>query len=447
MTRCKLCFILFPLFLWVNCWGQNVDPESPHLLAIRTDRLIEVGSGNVIANAVVLIEGERIKAVGSKIDIPKGAQTIDLGNVTILPGLIDCHTHLLQSYYNEVGDGQNIVTTTTLGTPTRALLGAFNARGMLEAGFTAVRDVGNSGAGGDVALRNAIEAGWVPGPRMAVSTRALAPVGGQFDGYPLSPETRDVIVNQEYRVVTGTVEATRAVREAMYEGADLIKVIVGVGPNTLSLEEMNTIVTEAHRGGKRVAAHAVDDAQARIAAEAGVDSIEHGYGASEDVLKLMASKKIFLVPTDGTVDTYIHRTDMKPDAYQQLEAIIKKYPITNNTKRLQRAMKLGVPIAAGSDYYYLGPPDKTRGQTAKWVLHAYADEGMAPIDVIRAATINAARLLGWQDRVGSIEADKLADLIAVEGDPSKDITALDRVDFVMKGGEIVLNRRSPTSTP
>lgn len=304
MTRRKLCFILFPLFLWVNCWGQNVDPESPHLLAIRTDRLIEVGSGNVIANAVVLIEGERIKAVGSKIDIPKGAQTIDLGNVTILPGLIDCHTHLLQSYYNEVGDGQNIVTTTTLGTPTRALLGAFNARGMLEAGFTAVRDVGNSGAGGDVALRNAIESGWVPGPRMAVSTRALAPVGGQFDGYPLSPETRDVIVNQEYRVVTGTVEATRAVREAMYEGADLIKVIVGVGPNTLSLEEMNTIVTEAHRGGKRVAAHAVDDAQARIAAEAGVDSIEHGYGASEDVLKLMASKKIFLVPTDGTVDIH-----------------------------------------------------------------------------------------------------------------------------------------------
>ena len=212
MTRRAVPFIVFLLFLWAHCWGQSDDGHSPHLLAIRADRLLDVNSGSVVANAVVLIEGDKIKAAGSRIDIPRGTRTIDLGNTTLLPGLIDCHTHLLQSYYNQVGDGQNIVTTTTLGTPTRALLGAYNARGMLEAGFTAVRDVGNSGAGGDVALRNAIESGWVPGPRMAVSTRALAPVGGQFDGYPLSPETKDVIVGQEYRVVTGTVEATRGSR-------------------------------------------------------------------------------------------------------------------------------------------------------------------------------------------------------------------------------------------
>lgn len=281
---------------------------------------------------------------------------------------------------------------------------------------------------------------------MQVSTRALAPIGGQFNGYALSPETQSPIIDQEYRVVTGTVEAVRAVRQAVYDGADLIKVIVGVGPNIFSPEEMNAIVVEAHRSGRRVAAHAVDDASARIAAEAGVDSIEHAFGVSDEVLKLMASKKVFMVPTDGIVDSYIHRTDLSPEVRRQTEAVIKKYVIASNTNRLQGAMKFGVPIAAGSDYYYVGPPGKTRGQTTKWMLHAYANEGMAPMDVIRAATINAARLLGWQDRVGSIEAGKLADLIAVEGDPSKDIAALDQVQFVMKGGEIVLNRRSQTNT-
>lgn len=204
---------------------------------------------------------------------------------------------------------------------------------------------------------------------------------------------------------------------------------------------MTAIVTEAHRSGKRVAAHAVDDNSARIAVEAGVDSVEHGYGVSDEVLKMMAAKKIFLVPTDGTVDSFIHRTDLSPEVRQQTEDIIRKYPITFETGRLKRAMKWGVPIAAGSDYYYDGPSGMTRGQTAKWPLHAYAHAGMPLMDVIRTATINAATLLGLQDRLGSIESGKYADMIAVEGDPSKDIGAIDKVQFVMKGGEIVINKQ------
>jgi imidazolonepropionase-like amidohydrolase len=442
MNRRLIGLTLFSLLLGANCSGQNSAPIAPQVLAIRADRMIDVNSGKIIPHAVVLVDGENIKAAGSAIDIPKGARIIDLGNVTLLPGLIDCHTHLLQTYYNSMGDGQNIVTTTTLGTAKRAMIGVHNARGMIEAGYTMVRDVGNSGAGGDVVLRDAINDGWIVGPRMVVSTRALSPIGGQFDGYPLSPETRSVIVAQEYRPVTGTVESTRAVRDAIYEGADLIKVIGGVGANVLSPEEMNAIVTEAHRSGKRVAVHATDNRTARVAIDAGVDSVEHGYGISDENLKLMAAKKIFLVPTDGIVDNYIHKTDLDPKVRQEDEAIIKKYVMTYNKDRLQRAMKLGVLIAAGSDYYYEGPPGMTRGQTAKWTLHAYADEGMPLIDIIRAATINAATLLGWQDRLGSIEPGKYADMIAVQGDPSHDIGAIDKVQFVMKGGEVVVDKQN-----
>lgn len=439
----SLCCAFFTLLFWVNAWGQDAPGESARLLAVRADRLIDVASGNVITKATVLIDGEKVRAVGSKIEIPQGTRTIDLGNVTVLPGLIDCHTHLLQSYFNGMGDPPNLILTGTLGTPHRVLLGAKNARDMLQAGFTTVRDVGNSGLNGDVALRDAIADGWVAGPRMQVSTRALAPVGGQFLG--IYAETPKPLIDGDYAVVTGTDEAVRAVRQASYDGADLIKVIVGVDTRMFSPAEMKAIVDEAHRMGKRVAAHAVDRESARIAVDAGVDSVEHGYDLSDDVLKAMAAKKIFLVPTDGIVESYIHRADMRDEDRAQLEKVIKQYPITNNGKRLQRAMSVGVPIAAGSDYYYNGP-GKTRGQFSKWMLQAYANAGMAPMDVIRTATINAAQLLGWQDRLGGIEPDKFADLIAVDGDPSKDIGALDRIRFVMKGGEIIFDAHTQTNT-
>jgi imidazolonepropionase-like amidohydrolase len=328
-----------------------------------------------------------------------------------------------------------ILTVIQMSVAKRALLGAAMGREDLEAGITTVRDLGNSGLNGDVALRDAINNGWVVGPRMIVSTRALSAAGGQFGG--IQPETQRII-EQEYVVISGVEEARRAVRQAIYDGADCIKVIVDTWPRVVSLDEMKVIVQEAHSVSKKVAAHAVTDKAVRIAAEAGVDSVEHGYGASDEAFKLMAEKKIFLVPTDGTLDDYssifgqrISSEEEKKQMRAQMEVGVKQVH-----GRLARAIKAGVRIAAGSDMYY-AMPGKTRGQASLTMLRAYAESGMPSIEIIRAATINAAELLGWQMRIGSIQSGRFADIVAVDGDPLKDIGQLQKVRFVMKGGKVI----------
>ncbi len=431
-----ILLLVFILYLTSVSPAQNPQPKT---LAIRCNRLLDVKTGDYISNAVIVIEGGRIKEVGASVKFPADAQVIDLSSATVLPGLIDSHTHLLQNYDGELGNDDNnmILTVTQLGTTKRALLGAAMGREDLEAGITTVRDLGNSGVNGDVALRDAINQGWVVGPRMIVSTRALSAAGGQFGR--MSAETQKII-EQEYVIISNVEEARRAVRQALYDGADCIKVIVDTFPRVVSLEEMKAIVEEAHRVGKKVAAHAVMDSAIRIAAEAGVDSIEHGYGASDEAFKMMAEKKVFLVPTDGTLDDYLSifgQRSLPPEEMKQRRAQMEM-GVKQLHDRVARAIKAGVRIAAGSDMYYR-MPGKTRGQASLTMLRAYAESGMSTLDIIRAATLNAAELLGWQTRIGSIEAGKLADLIAVEGDPLKDIGALDKVKFVMKGGAIIKN--------
>jgi imidazolonepropionase-like amidohydrolase len=414
----QIILLLIALSLAAMAQAQGIEPrESPPQTAVRAARLIDVRAGKVIDDAVVVIEGDRIKSVGANLAVPSNARTIDLGNVTLLPGLIDAHTHLLHQYYRERGDdnANRILETAEMGAARRALLGAKLAREMLEAGFTTVRDLGNSGVNGDVALRDAINAGSVVGPRLFVSTRALSPIGGQFQS--LTPEVQDLI-EQEYVPVSGAEDARRAVRQAIYDGADCIKVIVNVGPRVLSLEEMKVIVEEAHRANRRVAAHATDgDAAALIAAEAGVDSIEHAYTISEKVLKLMAEKNIFLVPTDAP-------------------------GVARYQSRIQRAVKAGVRIAIGSDLYYQYD-GKTRGQVAAGMYNTYATSGMSTIEVLRAATIDAADLIDTTQSVGAIEAGRMADIIAVNGDLLKDITNLERVEFVMKAGQVIKDNIRP----
>jgi len=400
-----IAIILSFAFLLVN--AQN--KVSADRIAVTAKRMIDVRSGKEIPDVVILIEKNKIVAVGSNLKIPDSLHIIALGDVTILPGLIDAHTHLLHQYYARYGDDNSnrILEMVQLGPAKRALLGAKLAREMLEAGFTSVRDLGNSGINADIALRDAINNGDVSGPRMFVSTRALSPLGGQF--HSLTTKAQQLI-NQEYVQINGVDEARKAVRQAIYDGADCIKIIANTGNRRLSFEEMKVIVEEAKRANLPVAAHATDgDGPSMRAAEAGVNSIEHAYTISDTVLNLMAKKNIFLVPTDAS-------------------------GVVRYQERIKRALKAGVRIAIGSDIYYEFP-GKTRGQVCAGMYKTYVTSGMTNIEVLRAATINPADLIG-NNSIGTIEVGKFADIIAVKGSPMTDISVLEQVFFVMKNGKV-----------
>lgn len=438
-------FPVVALVFWVAIPSVALKAQDPgqnkQTLVIRAQRLIDGTNDMVVQGAVVLVVGEKIAAIGPGIVIPANVRIIDLGDVTLLPGLIDAHTHLLEEMNGSdrsLSGVEMLRIAATQSTAEQALLGVKLAREDLEAGITTVRDVGNSGVNGDVALRRAIQNGWVQGPRMVTSTRALAAQGGQFG--PLTPAAQNLI-EEEYVTIHGPESARQAVRQALYDGATCIKVIVNGSPANVTLDEMKAIVDEAHISGVKVAAHAIGNKATRIAAEAEVDSIEHGYFIHDDVLKIMARKHIFLVPTDATLTTLVDMSfgTRQPTATERAERE-KEYVafVKQEQERLTRAVKLGVPIAAGSDMN-VSMPAMTRGQASLLVYEAYSEAGMTPMEIIHAATRDAAELLGMQDRIGTLEPGKLADMIAVPNNPLKDIRVLEHANFVMKGGAVVVN--------
>jgi len=403
----------------------------PKTIVVKAAHLVDAKAGRVLDQQTVVIVGERIEKVGpaKDIQVPAGATVIDLGPATLLPGLIDAHVHLTadpqDSGYKSLG----------ISVPRQTLTGAKNARLTLEAGFTAVRDVGAAGYS-DVALRDAIEAGDIPGPRMLVSGPALGSTGGHCDENLLAPE----FGHHEEGVADGVPAVLAKTREVIKYGADVIKFCASGGvfskgdlPGTTqySPEEMSALVEEAHRQGRKVAAHAHGTQAIIDAVKVGVDSIEHGSLIDDEGARIMKEHGTYLV-ADIYNDEFIIGQGKK---FGFTDEMLEKERMVGQQGRegFRKAARAGVKIAFGTDagVYPHGGNAKQFAYMVKY--------GLTPMQAIQSATVNAADLLGWSDHAGSIEPGKFADLIAVEGDPLKDITALEHVKFVMKGGEVVKN--------
>ena len=394
-------------------------------VVIRAGWLVDPAAGTAVPGQSLLVDGGRVQAVGAQVSAPAGAEVIDLSRLYVLPGLIDAHTHLCLTLRTEGGKGLNdllraLLSSTLLETTgRRALVGVVNAREMLAAGFTTVRDVGNAGNYADTDLRRAIEEGWVPGPTMINAGRIIAPLGGQY--HHLQPERAD-LGEPEYLYADTPEEMRRAVRKNVLFGAKVIKIVVDDQPYLYSVEDVRTLVAEAARAHLKVAAHCGTDAGARIAAEGGVASIEHAYDASTETLELMKKKGVFLVGTDFTV-TASHAMGMD-DYHARVVA------------RLKRARAVGVPIAFGTDVVF-PMAGETRGTLSIAFVESFQEAGFPAPAILRAMTTDAARLLGVEAERGHLRPGAAADLVATEGNPLQDASALRHVSFVMKGGVVI----------
>jgi imidazolonepropionase-like amidohydrolase len=437
----------FILFAAARLSAQSPAP----ITLVKAGRLLDPRTGSVLSPAAVLIEGGKIKEVGPPSQVqthtPTGVKIIDLGSATLLPGMIDSHTHLLldvivppeaESARHSNGDFAPGLLLAIVESPSkRVLRGAQLAREDLESGFTTVRNLGHSGIDGDTELRDAINAGRVSGPRIVASGRKLISSGSYVQS--LNPAIAEAIVQQEFLRIESPEGARQAVRANIFYNIDVIKVTM---EDNITQAEMTAIVEEAHRQHLKVAAHAADTGSIQTAINAGADSIEHGNDVTDEQLKAMRDKGIFFDITPTFWGGFF--TKIAEPSIVMSPALKSDLAASDERRRLkvasftQRILKSGVKFAAGSDmcWFY---PGKTRGQASATMFVHLHDAGMPPLDIIRAITTSAAEMLGWQDRVGSVEPGKFADLVAVAGDPVADIGELEKVRFVMKDGRVVRN--------
>ncbi len=400
-------------------------------IILKAARLLDGRGGAPLAPAMVLIDGERIAEVGSNLKVPEGARVIDLGQATLLPGLIDLHTHLC-GHYGTHWEDELIKTTPAYS----ALWGARNARVTLEAGYTTVRDMGTAWPYVDVELRNAINAGAVPGPRMFVAGSYVSSTGGAGDAQQFSEY---VLVPSVDNLADSPAEVVKQVRKNFKHGADFIKLLAtgavlskgqSPGAQQFSDEEILAAVTEANRWGRQVAVHAHGIGGIKTSIRAGVRTIDHGSFLDDEAIEMLkaTNRKTFYVPTLYT-SKVIEREGRKNGIP---ESEIQRSRAISGIKDLgfKRALAAGLPIGAGSDSAVI-----PHGENAQELL-CRVELGESPVAAIVSTTSINAEIMGWSDRVGAVEPGKFADLIAVAGDPLKDIAELTRVRWVMKGGEV-----------
>lgn len=421
----RLC-VLFCLVLCVSSAYTQNSQTGAKPIVLHAARLLDIEAGRIVQPGEVLVEGERIREAGSSVTHPAGAQVIDLGDTTLMPGLIDAHVHLF------LHPGAEDLQTVEESVPQRTILATLAARDDLMGGFTAERDMGTEGAGSaDTAVRNAINKGSIPGPRLRISGNAIDILGGHEDARGYNPE-QHVLSNATY--ANNVDEIVNVIREQFKQGADFIK-MYETGRDSLQNGKFSTpyqyteaqlaaAVQEAARVGKHVAVHATGEPGTLYAAQAGVESVDHAFQLSDETMKVMREKHIPAVPT-FTIIEYFANHAATPEAGQRERAILDYH-----AQEFRKQLAAGVPMAVGSD---VGPfPHGTQARE----LVLMVQYGMSPLATLQADLINGAKLLGWEGQIGALRPGYFADVIAVAGNPLQDISATEHVDFVMKDGVI-----------
>ena len=424
--------LIFSVFVSVFVHAQ----APPQTIVLHAARLLDVENGKIVSPGEVLVQGERISEVGSKVTHPMKAETIDLGDVTLMPGLIDAHIHLF------LHPGAEDLQTVEESVPQRTITATLAAKADLMAGFTAERDMGTEGAGSaDSAVRDAINDGLIPGPRLRISGNAIDILGGHEDANHFNP-AQHVLSNATY--ANNAEQLVEAIRGQVKEGADFIK-IYETGQDSLVNGKLSTpyqyteaqlaaAVEEAARTGRRVAVHATGEPGALYAVQAGVASVDHAYQLSDETMRIMRDKKIPAVPTFAIAE-YFAEHAATPSAAERERKLQELH-----AEEFKKQLAAGVPMAVGSD---VGPfPHGTQAREFELMVQY----GMSPVAVLQADLINGAKLLGWEGQIGALKPGYLADVIAVPGDPTKDISVLKRVSFVMKGGVVYRTTQSTTTT-
>ncbi len=420
--RCLAASLLFAVVPVVVNAQQASAP-----IVLHAARLLQVDTGAIVQPGEILVEGNLIRAVGTSVEHPTGAKIIDLGNTTLMPGLIDAHVHLF------LHPGAEDLQTVIESVPWRTILAEQAAKDDVMAGFTAERDMGTEGAGSaDTAVRNAINQGMIPGPRLRISGNAIDILGGHEDANRYNP-AQHVLSNADY--ANSAEQIVEVMREQHKEGSDFAK-IYETGPDRMvggvlqtpyqyTAAQLAAAVEEAHRLGVFVGVHAMGEPGTLYAAEAGVASIDHATHLSDETIRLMKEKGIFAVPTFTIFEYFAHHRDTQDQAAAEAEMLDYKI------KEFKKQVAAGVPFAVGSD---VGPfPHGTQSRE----LTLMAQYGMKPLAVLQADMINGAKLLRWEGRIGQLKPGYFADIIAVPGNPLEDISTCEHVSFVMKNGKVL----------